>query len=53
MDKLILKTDGDIMVTNDGYFLLKEMEVVHPVAKMVVATSELQVRQSHPENLIK
>jgi T-complex protein 1 subunit epsilon len=34
MDKIIVSSDGDITVTNDGATILKEMEVTHQIAKV-------------------
>jgi len=42
MDKMLLDTFGDVAVTNDGATILKEMEVEHPVAKMMVEIAKTQ-----------
>ncbi|MDR0508700.1 MAG: thermosome subunit, partial [Candidatus Methanoplasma sp.] len=36
MDKMLVNTIGDVVITNDGVTILKEIEVQHPAAKMVV-----------------
>ena len=35
MDKMIQSGNGDVTITNDGATILKEMQVLHPAAKMV------------------
>ena len=35
MDKMIQDPKGEVLITNDGATILKQMEVVHPTAKMV------------------
>src|SRR3989344_1653967 len=42
MDKMIVDSLGDITVTNDGVTILKEMNVEHPAAKMVVEVAKTQ-----------
>ena len=42
MDKMIVDTFGDITVTNDGVTILKEMDVQHPAAKLIVETAKAQ-----------
>jgi archaeal chaperonin len=36
MDKMLVDTIGDVTITNDGATILKEIEVQHPAAKMMV-----------------
>jgi len=36
MDKMIQDGKGQVLITNDGATILKQMEVVHPTAKMVL-----------------
>ena len=36
MDKMIVDANGDVTVTNDGVTILREMQIEHPAAKMVV-----------------
>lgn len=42
MDKMLVDTLGDIVVTNDGVTILEEMEVEHPAAKMIVEVAKAQ-----------
>lgn len=36
MDKMLVETLGDVVLTNDGVAILKEIDVEHPAAKMVI-----------------
>ena len=42
MDKMLVDSMGDIVVTNDGVTILKEMDVEHPAAKMMVEIAKTQ-----------
>lgn len=42
MDKMIQAGDGSVTITNDGATILKQMQVVHPAAKMLVELSKAQ-----------
>ncbi len=42
MDKMIVDALGDVIVTNDGVTILKEMQIEHPAAKMVVEVAKTQ-----------
>jgi len=42
MDKMLVDTLGDVIVTNDGVTILKEMQIEHPAAKMVVEIAKTQ-----------
>jgi T-complex protein 1 subunit delta len=42
MDKMIQDGKGHVLITNDGATILKQMEVVHPTAKMLVEISKAQ-----------
>ena len=42
MDKMIVDSLGDVIVTNDGVTILKEINVEHPVAKMIVEVAKTQ-----------
>jgi T-complex protein 1 subunit delta len=35
MDKMIQDSRGEVLITNDGATILKQMDVIHPTAKMV------------------
>jgi thermosome len=40
MDKMLVSSFGDVTITNDGATILKEMDVQHPAAKMLVETAK-------------
>jgi len=42
MDKMLVDSMGDVVITNDGVTILKEIEVEHPAAKMVVEIAKTQ-----------
>ena len=42
MDKMLVDTMGDVVITNDGVTILKEMDVQHPAAKMLVEVAKTQ-----------
>lgn len=42
MDKMIQGANGDVTITNDGATILKQMQVLHPAAKMLVELSKAQ-----------
>ena len=42
MDKMLIDNLGDITITNDGATILKEIEVEHPAAKMMVEIAKTQ-----------
>ncbi|MBR9675616.1 thermosome subunit [Candidatus Woesearchaeota archaeon] len=42
MDKMLVDTLGDVIVTNDGVTILKEMQIEHPAAKMLVEVAKTQ-----------
>ncbi len=42
MDKMLVDSSGDIIITNDGATILKEIEVEHPAAKMIVEVAKTQ-----------
>jgi len=41
MDKMLVSSFGDATITNDGVTILKEMEVQHPAAKMMVEVAKV------------
>src|SRR3990167_8207205 len=45
MDKMIVDSLGDITITNDGVTILKEMQIEHPAAKMIVEVAKTQDEQ--------
>src|SRR5574341_430405 len=42
MDKMLVDSLGDIVITNDGATILKQMDIEHPAAKMIVEVSKTQ-----------
>ncbi|MCD6369193.1 MAG: TCP-1/cpn60 chaperonin family protein [Thermoproteales archaeon] len=42
MDKMLIDSLGDITVSNDGAAILDEMDVQHPIAKLLVEVSKAQ-----------
>jgi len=42
MDKMLVDNLGDVTITNDGVTILKEMDVEHPAAKMMVEVAKAQ-----------
>ena len=42
MDKMLVDSMGDVIITNDGVTILKEVEVQHPAAKMIVEIAKTQ-----------
>src|ERR671939_1901015 len=40
MDKMLVSSIGDVTITNDGATILKEIDVDHPAAKMMVEISK-------------
>ncbi|MCX8207042.1 MAG: thermosome subunit [Methanothrix sp.] len=42
MDKMLVDSNGDVVVTNDGATILWELDIEHPVAKMIVEVARAQ-----------
>jgi thermosome len=42
MDKMLVDSMGDVTITNDGVTILKEIDVAHPAAKMIVEVAKVQ-----------
>ncbi len=42
MDKMLVDTLGDVVITNDGATILEEMHIEHPAAKMMVEVAKTQ-----------
>ncbi len=42
MDKMMVDGMGDVVITNDGATILKEMDIEHPAAKMMVEIAKTQ-----------
>ena len=45
MDKMLVDSMGDVVITNDGATILKEIDVAHPAAKMIIEISKTQERE--------
>ena len=45
MDKMLVDSMGDVVITNDGVTILKEIDVEHPAAKMIVEVAKTQDEQ--------
>ena len=42
MDKMLVDSGGDVVITNDGATILNEMDIEHPAAQMIVEVAETQ-----------
>ncbi len=42
MDKMLVSSSGDVTITNDGATIIKELDVQHPAAKMLVEVAKAQ-----------
>ncbi|MEM3341511.1 MAG: thermosome subunit beta [Thermoplasmata archaeon] len=42
MDKMLVDSMGDVVISNDGATILKEIDIEHPAAKMIVEVSKTQ-----------
>ncbi|WP_049895345.1 thermosome subunit alpha [Halopiger xanaduensis] len=42
MDKMLVDSGGDVVITNDGATILEEMDIEHPAAQMIVEVAESQ-----------
>jgi thermosome len=45
MDKMLVDSIGDVTITNDGVTILKEMDVQHPAAKMLIEAAKTQDKE--------
>ena len=45
MDKMLVNSIGDIIITNDGVTILEEMDIEHPSAKMMVEVAKTQIKK--------
>jgi len=45
MDKMLVDSMGDVTITNDGVTILKNLDVEHPAAKMLVEVSKTMDQQ--------
>ncbi|MCU4741950.1 thermosome subunit alpha [Halobacteria archaeon AArc-m2/3/4] len=42
MDKMLVSSAGDVVITNDGATILNKMDIEHPAAQMIVEVAETQ-----------
>jgi thermosome len=42
MDKMLVDSMGDVVITNDGVTILREMDIEHPAAQMIVEVAKAQ-----------
>jgi thermosome len=42
MDKMLVDSMGDVVISNDGVTILKEIDVEHPAAKMIIEAAKTQ-----------
>jgi thermosome len=42
MDKMLVDSLGDVLVTNDGATIMREMDIQHPIAKMMIEVARTQ-----------
>jgi len=42
LDKMMVSSDGEVTVTNDGATILNMMDVAHEIAKLMVQLSQSQ-----------
>ena len=45
MDKMLVSELGDIVITNDGASILEEINVEHPIAKLMVEIAKTQDKE--------
>ena len=45
MDKMLVDSLGDVVITNDGVTILDEIDVQHPAAKMIVEVAKTQDKE--------
>jgi len=45
MDKMLVDESGDVIITNDGATILREMNIDHPAAKMIIEVSKTQEQE--------
>tara|TARA_R110000787_G_scaffold233992_5_gene340848 strand:+ start:928 stop:2532 length:1605 start_codon:yes stop_codon:yes gene_type:complete len=47
MDKMLIDPAGNILITNDGVTILREIGIEHPAAKMIVEVAKTQESHCH------
>src|SRR5438876_1175817 len=51
MDKMLVDSLGDVVITNDGVTILKEIDIEHPAAKMLVEVAKTQDEEAGDGNI--
>ncbi len=46
MDKMLVSTFGDVVITNDGATILREIDIQHPAAKFIVELAKVQDQET-------
>eukprot|EP01017_Pseudomicrothorax_dubius_P029746 TRINITY_DN364_c0_g2_i3.p1 TRINITY_DN364_c0_g2~~TRINITY_DN364_c0_g2_i3.p1 ORF type:complete len:549 (-),score=182.04 TRINITY_DN364_c0_g2_i3:89-1735(-) len=46
LDKMLVDEIGDVTITNDGATILRQLEVEHPAAKVIVELSQMQDKEA-------
>lgn len=46
MDKMLVDSMGDVVISNDGATILKEIDVEHPTAKMIIEVAKTQEQET-------
>ena len=46
MDKMLVTSFGDVSITNDGATIMKELDIQHPAAKMLVEVAKTQDKET-------
>jgi T-complex protein 1 subunit theta len=52
MNKMVINRHGKLFVTNDASTIIRELDVVHPAAKMCVMASEQQQAEVCTDNIL-
>jgi len=47
MDKMLVDEGGDVIITNDGATILREMDIDHPAAKMIIEVAKTQEQECY------
>ena len=45
LDKMLVDDIGDVTITNDGATILKQLEIKHPAARVLVELAQLQDKE--------
>tara|TARA_R110001592_G_scaffold117449_1_gene319441 strand:- start:1101 stop:2663 length:1563 start_codon:yes stop_codon:yes gene_type:complete len=47
MDKMLVDEGGDVIITNDGATILREIDIDHPAAKMIIEVAKTQEQECY------